>query len=84
MSDPRILPNDLVFVVEQYVDKELADAERYDNRELLDESGIWDLHRIAAAIYSRGWTDGETAEASRQRFANARQRAIAVSLEDKP
>ena len=51
-------PMVVVDLVEQYLSKELHDAEKYDNRELLDESGIYSLHALAAEIYSRGFQDG--------------------------
>lgn len=71
----RILPVQLVQEVEQYVEGELADADRYDNRELLDESGVCSLHQLASQIYARGWDDGERAQAERDNGQMRRDRA---------
>lgn len=48
----RILTAEVVQMVEEYVYKELSDAEKYENRSPLDESGIWSLHALAAEIYA--------------------------------
>lgn len=73
MSDEaRISPASVVQAAEDYVESELTDAARYDNRTPLDESGIWSLHRLAAAIYAIGWADGERASVTRLRAAQQR------------
>lgn len=73
MSDQaRILPQQLIFEVEQYVHGELSDAQKYENRVPFDQSGVWSLHKLAASIYAAGWSDGEQAEAERQRGERAR------------
>ena len=46
-----IEPASVVQTVERYVDAELADVNKYENRSLLDESGIYSLHLLAADIY---------------------------------
>lgn len=74
-DNARILPRALVNRVDEYVESELNQAAQYDNRTLLDESGVWSLHRLAAAIYAAGWSDGESAEAERDRAARRRERA---------
>ena len=71
MTQP--MPRAQVDEVEQYIDKELDDAARYDNREPLDESGIYSLHRLAERLYAAGFTDGATAE--QVRFDGMRRRA---------
>lgn len=71
---PRILPIALVQAVDTYAERELADAAKYDNRQPLDESGIWSLHALAAKCYAAGWADGEAAEGQRTRAARNRQR----------
>lgn len=76
MSVTRILPLRLVGDVERYIESQLADAEKYDNRHPLDESGIWSLHALAAEIYSAGWADGEATEAERQRSQRNREKAL--------
>lgn len=57
-SDFPIEPPEVADRVEEYVRSELADAERFDNRDPLDESGVWSLHRLAATIYAYGWRQG--------------------------
>jgi hypothetical protein len=51
-------PADVAHMVNEYLSIELSDVEKYDNRELLDESGRYSLHRLAAEIYARGFDDG--------------------------
>lgn len=69
-----ILPAKLGFEVEQYINSELSDAVKFDNREPLDESGAYSLHALAARIYAAGWEDGERAQAERDRGQRARER----------
>jgi hypothetical protein len=45
----------------------LADARNYENRSPLDDSGVWDLHRLAAQIYALGFDDGEIVAGIRAR-----------------
>lgn len=71
---PRILPSALIEAVDRYVERELADAAKYENRQPLDESGIWALHTLAAKVYAVGWADGEAAEGERARNARSRVR----------
>lgn len=73
-QSPRILPSSLVVAVDGYVERELRDAAQYDNRQPLDESGVWSLHTLAAKCYAAGWADGEAAEGERARAARLRQR----------
>jgi hypothetical protein len=70
----RILPSELVMRVDLYVDKELHDARKYDNREPFDYSGIYSLHSLAAEIYASGWRDGERAQATREQAQRYRDR----------
>jgi hypothetical protein len=51
-------PADVADMVNQYIYGELSDTEKYDNREPLDDSGRYALHRLAADIYARGFDDG--------------------------
>lgn len=71
---PRIEPQVVIDLVEQYIDKELHDAEQYINRAPFDDSGCWSLHRLAADIYAQGYADGEQAQGVRGRQAALRQR----------
>lgn len=65
-------PYEVVEMVERYVDKELDDARKFDNREPLDDSGVYSLHLLAAAIYAKGALDGERAASERERRRNQR------------
>ncbi|RIT58867.1 hypothetical protein D2E90_20815 [Mycobacteroides abscessus] len=71
---PRIEPQVVIDLVEQYIDKELRHAEQYINRAPFDDSGCWSLHRLAADIYAQGYGDGERAQAERGRREALRQR----------
>lgn len=61
MTAHHIEPREIVDLVEDYVRRELADVEKYSNRTPLDDSGIYSLHRLAAAIYADGFQAGEQA-----------------------
>jgi hypothetical protein len=74
MSEHRIEPQDVINLVEDYVMSELSDAEKYSNRKPLDESGIFDLHRLAAEVYAAGWKAGDFAAATREAKVRARER----------
>jgi hypothetical protein len=74
MNDqPRVEPTPVVELVERYVSGELRDAEKYDNRQPLDETGVWSLHALAARIYAMGWEDGERSTARREQAARSRE-----------
>lgn len=77
MSDAIPVPQNVVQEVEDYIDKELSDRDKYENRTPLDESGIWSLHRLAARIYARGFGEGERIEAERGRGERRRLRGTA-------
>lgn len=58
-TDPLFpVPRDITESVEEYVDAEIRDWLRYENRTPFDESGCWSLHRLAAKVYAQGWTAG--------------------------
>jgi hypothetical protein len=67
------VPADVAQAVDGYIDKAHADAEQYSNSSLLDESGAWSLHRLVAAVYARGFSDGCAVEGDRSRRSAARQ-----------
>lgn len=73
--DHIIEPTDIVELVEHHIDGERADVRNYDNREFLDESGVFGLHRLAADIYARGYEAGERSERLRAQGRAARQAA---------
>ncbi len=68
------VPREVVDAVEHYVSQELSDAGKYSNRTLLDEFGIWSLHRLAATIYAKGFDEGCRIEGERQRQVQRRAR----------
>jgi len=77
VSDNRIEPQEVIQAVEFYIEQELNDAAKYDNRAPFDESGIWSLHQLARDIYARGVDDGTRQEAERQRHQGRRDREAA-------
>ena len=74
---PKIEPFQVIQAVEDYVRSELADAANYDNRQPLDESGIWSLHDLAAQVYALGHADGAAAESARMSGRRDREREAA-------
>lgn len=74
MSAPAIEPIEVVDAVEHYVSAELADAEKYENRTPLDESGIRSLHALAGTTYTLGFEAGARAEHRRCRAEAQRRR----------
>ena len=74
MTNPRIEPAEVIQAIESYVNDALRDAHKFSNSELLDDSGVWSLHALAAEIYAAGWRDGERAEANRRLGERVRNR----------
>lgn len=74
MTDNSIEPPEVIQAVEFYIEQELSDAAKYDNRAPFDESGIWSLHQLARDIYARGVDDGTRQEGERQRRQRCRER----------
>lgn len=60
MSVP-IEPNDVVRLIEEYIDDERRAAEKSETRTPLDEEGIYRLHSVAARVYALGFYDGTCA-----------------------
>lgn len=77
MAEPRVVPPSVTQLIETYIDRQLEQAHRYDNRQPFDESGVFDLHRLAALIYVSGWSDGEQSQAERDRGQRRRERRAA-------
>ncbi|NIL77638.1 hypothetical protein [Rhodococcus sp. B10] len=73
MSLP-VEPNEVVQLVEEYVDNERRSADKFDNKTALDESGISDLHRLAARIYALGHSDGTCVANERHNRRRSRER----------
>ncbi len=74
MTDAIPVTQQVAQAVEEYVDSELSDAAKYENRTPLDESGIRSLHRLAARIYQMGYDAGERVESERNRYGARRKR----------
>lgn len=58
ITDMHPVPIDVVRSVRDFVRKARKDAEQYDNVELLDDSQVYSLHRLAAEVYAAGWSAG--------------------------
>jgi hypothetical protein len=74
MAEYSIEPREVAEAVERYVDAELADARKYDNRTPLDDSGVWSLHRLAASVFALGFEAGEQVAEVRARGLQNRER----------
>lgn len=70
-------PVEVTLLVESFVNSEHRDAAKYDNRSLLDQSGVWNLHDLAARIYALGFKDGRTVESVRENGMRQRERDAA-------
>lgn len=77
MAERSIEPFEVARIVEDYVDAQFLAAEKFTNRELLDDSGVYDLHTLAGRIYAVGFRDGAASEGWRQAASNRRERAAA-------
>jgi len=74
VADAHIETPEVARIVEEFISTEHRDAARYDNRSVLDESGEWDLHRLAARIYELGYKDGRFAGEEIERSRTARRK----------
>ena len=74
-----IEPREVIDLVEDYVYRELRNAEQYENSTPLDESGIYGLHRLAREIYALGVRDGVSQEVTRTQRQLDRQRKEAAA-----
>ena len=83
MSSPdhRVMPVQVAQLVNGYAASELADSRKYSNRQPLDDSGIFSLHRLAAEIYAAGFTAGE--QVAEERHHGERIRALDAEREAK-
>lgn len=79
MTTPQIEPREVVELVDSYVDSALNANAKFTNSQPLDESGVYDLHRLAAHIYALGYSAGEQTEAAR---ARARQYRVTRTATD--
>lgn len=74
MNESRVLPIDVAIGVDEFIDQEISDRQKYDNQERFDESHAVELHRFAASVYAAGWADGEQTANEKNRAAAARWR----------
>ena len=65
MSYP-IEPVQVVDLVERYVAEQRLDVEKFENRSLLDDSGVFSLHLLAAEVYALAWDDATRAAEARR------------------
>jgi hypothetical protein len=77
VADRPVEPFAVAQMVEQYVSSEHRDVGKYANRELLDDSGVYDLHTLASAVYALGFNEGVTTEGWRQNEMRRREREAA-------
>jgi hypothetical protein len=78
MADRPVEPFAVAQMVEAYATDQYRDAEKYSNRELLDESGIYDLHALAGRIYALGFNEGCSVEGWRKHEQRQRIKTRAV------
>ncbi|WP_087483547.1 hypothetical protein [Brachybacterium massiliense] len=74
MSVDTPIPADVAQAVNDHIENELRQITQYDNREALDESGIGDLHRMAARIYALGYGAGRRYQAALAEGERRRER----------
>jgi hypothetical protein len=68
-----IEPKEIVDLVEGFVSDAYSDASKFENSSLLDESGVWTLHQLAADIYAAGFEEGVRTEEARNRGKRERK-----------
>lgn len=73
MAEHIVVPREVAELVERYVDKALTSAQKYANSSPLDESGVYELHRLAAQILAVGFDLGEQVTEIRNRGQRARE-----------
>jgi hypothetical protein len=74
VSEPKFIPEQIAREIESFVECEFADAARYDNREVLDESGVYRVRRLVAAAFAAGFDAGERSEQIRYEGVMRRER----------
>lgn len=78
MSERPVEPFAVAQLVEQYASDQHRTAVQYSNREVLDESGVFDLHTLAARVYALGFNEGAAVEGWRKH--EQRQRIMDSAL----
>lgn len=87
MSDymrESITTPDVANAVDEYVRKELHDADKFDNRTPLDESGIFSLHLLAARIFAKGYELGVDTSEARHHGEHMRRFEADKKAKDQP
>ncbi|ORI13454.1 hypothetical protein [Rhodococcus sp. 1168] len=80
-----IEPNDVVRLIEEYIEDEHVSAEKWENRTPLDEAGISHLHSVAAEVYALGFHGGTCVANERNNRRRDRERAARPSTaQEKP
>lgn len=81
MVELVIETGDVARQVETFVSEEFRQARQYDNREVLDSSGVWKLHDLAAKLYAQGFLAGRAVEGVRVSGERERERDAARAEE---
>jgi hypothetical protein len=85
MSDyPTPVPIEVVEIIDRYIDNEHRDAQKFSNREVLDDSGAYALHDAVSRVYARAYHDGRMAERARNNGERQRARDRARAREEAP
>ena len=79
MADRLVETFAVAQLVEQYASDQHRAAAKHTNRELLDESGVYDLHALAAKVYALGFNEGTSVEGWRKHEERDRIRDAARS-----
>lgn len=75
MRDSIVTP-EVVALVDEHVRSEVDQARKYDNREPLDESGIFALHLLAAQVFAKGYELGQSTAEARHHGEHMRRREV--------
>jgi hypothetical protein len=73
----HIEPVAVAQMVDAFITGEIEEAHRYDNREVLDESGAYGLHALAASVYAKGFEEGAAAQSWKDNAQRRRERDAA-------
>jgi hypothetical protein len=73
VADRAVEPFAVAQMVENFVSDQHRDAAKCENRTLLDDSGVYDLHAPAASVYALGFHEGTVTEGWRQNEMRRRE-----------
>lgn len=74
MSDVTPVPAMIVQSVDDWITEQHANAGKWDDVELLDESQAYSLHRLAREVYASGFHDGYVVSQAQGRESFARRK----------